>query len=459
MNSIKYSIIILLLLGTYHSDAAHIVGNKASYEFLEFSGDTAALFRINCTLYRDAVSGGAAFDQRVDFGFHAMINGEWVNAGVISNVLLDSVDPVEINEVPCFDEPSTVSLEQGHYTFVVSVPIASRDFLISYQRCCRSELISNIAEPRDTGFTWNLIITEEDILTGNSSPSFDSDQPVFVCTNTDMLLDVSATDRDGDELRYSICSPLVGGGVADAAGGAAPGCCDCVIPDPNNCPPSFDEIEFTEPFTAEQPLGPSAALQISESGIITGTPDLQGQFVIGVCVDELRDGVVIGTYRRDIQLYLIACEDQPVISYYLDADNDGYGNAEVSIEDCQTPIGYVANDDDCDDDNFLINPAQEEIANNGIDEDCDGLDLMSSTSELARSVVSIYPNPTNGLIFLSLEDVISYKIHIYNMHGTKVMTATNTERIDVSGLAQGTYLVQIQDRETTVKAYARFFKI
>jgi hypothetical protein len=38
-------------------------------------------------------------------------------------------------------------------------------------------------------------------------------------------------------------------------------------------------------------------------------------------------------------------------TFYADADNDGYGNPNLSITACVQPPGYVTNDDDCDDNN------------------------------------------------------------------------------------------------------------
>ena len=39
----------------------------------------------------------------------------------------------------------------------------------------------------------------------------------------------------------------------------------------------------------------------------------------------------------------------PVVIYYQDSDNDGFGNPAVSLSDCIQPTGYVTNNLDCDD--------------------------------------------------------------------------------------------------------------
>jgi len=61
-----------------------------------------------------------------------------------------------------------------------------------------------------------------------------------------------------------------------------------------------------------------------------------------------------------------------IYTYYLDADNDGYGDASISADTCQSfPLtGFVVNDWDCNDQDSLINPGVMEICD-GIDNDCD----------------------------------------------------------------------------------------
>ncbi len=56
--------------------------------------------------------------------------------------------------------------------------------------------------------------------------------------------------------------------------------------------------------------------------------------------------------------------------YYRDADTDGYGNPDSSVEACEAPEGYVASGDDCDDGRDTTYPGADEICDSR-DNDCD----------------------------------------------------------------------------------------
>ncbi|NNE14780.1 MAG: hypothetical protein HKN51_07370 [Saprospiraceae bacterium] len=82
-----------------------------------------------------------------------------------------------------------------------------------------------------------------------------------------------------------------------------------------------------------------------------------------------------------------ADEGLPKFTYYLDSDNDGFGNLMMPTDTCimQPPIGYVDNSLDCDDSNSGISPIGIEIPDNDIDEDCNGIDLFIEAK--------MFPNP------------------------------------------------------------------
>jgi MYXO-CTERM domain-containing protein len=64
-------------------------------------------------------------------------------------------------------------------------------------------------------------------------------------------------------------------------------------------------------------------------------------------------------------------EDSPVLTFYADADGDGFGDPGSPVQDCAAPPGTVSDATDCDDAVATTNPAASEACN-GIDDDCDG---------------------------------------------------------------------------------------
>jgi len=306
----------------------HIIGGEVTYECLGYSSldSTARNYSFEMRVYRDCAGPGAAFDSPAEFGVYSEINGVFRFIRVFNtNLQMESVVPVP--DDPCLIIPENVCVEEGIYRFTLSnLPIIDGSYHIFWRRCCRNQTINNIVNPRNEGGTYTVEITAASQLVCNSSPRFKSFPPTVICIDQPLSFDHAASDKEGDQLVYEFCSPLQGGGPA----GGSPNSgnesdCDGIKPDPQNCPPPFTPVQFIGPtYTAKNPLAGDPLVEIdANTGLITGTPRLLGQFVVGVCVKEYRNGELLSVIRRDFQFNVAVCEIAVFADIFADTSLGG----------------------------------------------------------------------------------------------------------------------------------------
>lgn len=130
------------------------------------------------------------------------------------------------------------------------------------------------------------------------------------------------------------------------------------------------------------------------------------------------------SYNSDLRLK----HQNQTSTWYKDTDNDGYGDPIEIIESCSAPMGYVSNGDDCDDSNPTIYPGATEIPNDGIDQDCNGEDLvLTGIKENKNERIKIYPNPSKGLMWIETSGIANdqYQVIISDISGRIVKIINN----------------------------------
>jgi hypothetical protein len=129
----------------------------------------------------------------------------------------------------------------------------------------------------------------------NNSAKFIGSDLVVVCANNRFAYSFQAKDWDNDQLRYSFCNAFASGAANVGNMASAP---------PS---PPYNSVPYGSQYSGAAPLGKNVSID-ENTGLITGIAPSTGVYVVTVCVDEIRNGIVIATQRKDLQINIAACD-------------------------------------------------------------------------------------------------------------------------------------------------------
>lgn len=282
-------VLTVLSLIPFFGYSTHIVGGELNYKCL--GGN---LYEIRLRVYRDCYTGVPPFDNPAVVGIFD------VNNVLVTKVLLNFpgstvLPPTLAQKNPCVKIPTNICVEVAEYVGTVTLAPRVGGYQLSYQRCCRNPTIDNLTNPGNQGATYYARIPDQSVAVCNSNPVFKNWPPLFVCAGNPLVFDHSATDIDGDSIYYDLCAPFTGATSGNSQ------------PNPPSNPP-YTSVTYKSPFTATNPLGGIPINLNGTTGLLTGFPTILGQYVVGVCANEYRKGVLVSTTKRDFQFNVVDCQ-------------------------------------------------------------------------------------------------------------------------------------------------------
>lgn len=275
---------VLLACFSQKTYASHAMGADLTYECV--GGNT---YKVRLSFYRDCI--GIAAPTNVYVSITSASCGQ--NLGVTCYPIPGT--GVEVTPLcpsatsTCSTPPGTFTgIQEWIYEGVITLPQQCTDWVFGYDLCCRNAAITTITNPGISTFHIYASLNNT-VSPCNSSPTFSNKPVPFACQGQELCFNHGAFDPDGDSLVYSLITPL-----QDAS----------------------TTVNYIAPYSANNPLNSVPALQFNAAtGDICMTPQQLQVTVMAVLVQEYRNGVLIGSVERDIQITVITCNNNlPTLS-------------------------------------------------------------------------------------------------------------------------------------------------
>ncbi len=391
---------ILALFASLTGRASHLMSGEISYEHLG-NGN----YKIILTLFRDCA--GISMNQP-----QLNISSACSTYAITPTLISTGLSTIYCNAISSSCNGGNFpGYEYFVYVDTVNLPPCS-EWKISYNECCRNAAPINVYSPSGSEFRIQSILNN--LTAENSSPVFSYQPLMLVPFNSPVCINNTTYDYDGDSIAYSLVAPAFGLNIL---------------------------ATYPPAFSATDPFGIGSAMSFNpQSGNICkpASSGLLGSYLIAIKVEEFRNGVLIGSIIRDIQIVQLATGSGSPLSIdgvVTDAQNNPVAGIavelyEYSIAQGLMPLAATATTDAAGQYYFGNMPRMQYVARA----------IPIDTAYLPTYHQSTYFWNTSQLIFSFCDTLLTADINLtttVNPLGTGVvagyMNGLNIRTVDVVG--------------------------
>ena len=234
---LKFALFLALFLPVFSAKASHVMGSEITYQ----CSGTPGVYNVTVKLYKDCSgvqlcancpsSLSSLCNISIDIRGYASPTGSGMPSSPCAGVSFGTQTLTVVTSVSGFDivqlcnsakticsncgsrTPGTFTPGVEIYTFtgqinLSGIPASCCFISIGWNTCCRNDAITTLANPSSLNFYSEAIINRC-ATPCNSSPTLAFESEIVVPAGKDYILNLGATDPDGDSLSYHMGQALV----------------------------------------------------------------------------------------------------------------------------------------------------------------------------------------------------------------------------------------------------------
>lgn len=332
---------LFLLTLSIKSSATHLLGGEITWQC-----QANGTYRFTLALYRDC--GGVGLPTTSQLLISNL--GDTITCNYNSTVNI--VPSSYIGSSSCSGASSGTGLMQkyiyrsGDITLIGAPPASGLQF--TWNSCCRSSNITNIANPSSTGYVLSATMypyippgSTSPLSSGtlsnptcyDSSPDFLEDPTVRACTGYETAYNLKGFDSDYDSIHFSFVHPM-----------------DKIVVDTTVSPPttSIVPVNWNTGYSTSSPFpsgANSTAANLSDNGELTFKSAVSGVFAFAVRIEGWRSSQLISITHRDLPMFIATCTPPTgLCSSFYQSNSPEVSLQAIKVNNSLTPVVNVFGD-------------------------------------------------------------------------------------------------------------------